>query len=159
MEEQTLRQQLIKHLEGGDAFMTVDQMVKEIPFDKLGTVPDGLPYSFYQQFYHLRFAQYDILDFSRNPDYESLDWPDDYWPGEAGPENKKEWEELKEKFFSERSQLADLIADTGKDLFEAFPHGTGQTLLREAILAIEHNAYHTGQLLIILRLLGCHKDD
>ncbi len=158
MAQQTdyIRQQLVKHIKGGTAFMPIEEMLKDIPFQKLGVVPEHLPYSFWQQFYHLRFAQYDILDFSRNPDYESAQWPKDYWPENEAPENEAEWKALVNRFFSERQEFIDLLLDPANDLYVPFPHGNGQTLYREAILIIEHNAYHTGQLLIILRLLGLH---
>jgi uncharacterized damage-inducible protein DinB len=152
-----LREQLIKHLQGGQAYMPLKHMLKEIPFDQLGIKPDGLPYSLYQQFYHIRLAQHDILEFSRNPEYESPDWPENYWPKQQAPADEQEWKQLVEGYFDERQQLCDLISDTGNDLFTPFPHGSGQTLLREALLVIEHTSYHTGQLLLILRLLGLHE--
>ncbi|MGK7392577.1 MAG: DinB family protein [Candidatus Cyclobacteriaceae bacterium M2_1C_046] len=151
-----LRDQLIKHVKGGEAFMPITEMLKKITFNKLGFKPDGLPYSFYQQFYHLRFAQYDILEFSRNPDYKGFSWPDDYWPEKTAPENEKEWDDLVTDYFKEREEFCSLLSDDKNDLFKPFPHGSGQTLLREALLIIEHSSYHTGQLLVILRLLKLH---
>ncbi|MEQ9442913.1 MAG: DinB family protein [Cyclobacteriaceae bacterium] len=151
-----LRQQLIKHLEGGEAFTPIDEIIRNISFEKLGIVPDNLPYSFWQQFYHLRFAQYDILDFCRNPNYTTMKWPDDYWPDEPAPKSEQAWDDTVKAYFSERDEMAGLISDPKNNLFEPLPHGSGQTLLREALLVIEHTAYHTGQMLIILRLLGLY---
>nr|WKN39764.1 DinB family protein [Tunicatimonas sp. TK19036] len=155
--DKQLRQQLVKHLEGGEAFTPVDEIIRNIPFEKLGVVSEDLPYSFWQQFYHLRFAQYDILDFCRNPDYTSHNWPDDYWPDEPAPKNQQTWDDTVKAYFTERDEMAALISDQNNDLLAPLPHGSGQTLLREALLVIEHTAYHTGQLLIILRLLGLYK--
>ncbi|MEK6478455.1 DinB family protein [Catalinimonas sp. 4WD22] len=155
--DQQLREQLIQHLQGGQAFMPIKNIVKEISFDQLGIVPEGLPYSFYQLFYHIRLAQYDILEFSRNPDYNSPDWPEGYWPEEKAPADEQTWHQLVDAYFKERQQLYDIIANPDHDLFAPIPHGSGQTLLREAILVVEHSAYHTGQLLLILRLLGLHQ--
>lgn len=149
-----LRQQLVKHLEGGEAFVPIDKIVQDIPFPQVGVVPEKLPYSAWQQFYHLRFAQYDILDFCRNPDYTPVRWPDDYWPEAPAPKNRQEWNNTVEAYFEERKEMAGLISDPENDLYAPIPHGSGQTLLREALLVIEHTAYHTGQLLLILRLLG-----
>lgn len=155
--DQQLRQQLVKHLEGGEAFTPVDDIIQNIPFEKLGFVPESLPYSFWQQFYHMRLAQYDILDFCRNPDYTAITWPDDYWPDEPTPKNQQEWDDTVKTYFTERDEMAKLISDSKNDLFAPLPHGSGQTLLREALLVIEHTAYHTGQMLIILRLAGLYK--
>ncbi|MDF9798687.1 putative damage-inducible protein DinB [Catalinimonas alkaloidigena] len=155
--DQQLREQLVRHLQGGQAFLPVEHLLKEISFDQLGIVPEGIPYSFYQQFYHMRIAQYDILEFSRNPDYVAPDWPDDYWPEQSAPADEQEWKQLVDHYFEERQQLCELVSDPKNDLFAPFPHGSGQTLLREAILVVEHSAYHSGQLLLILRLLGLHE--
>ena len=149
-----LRQQLIKHLEGGEAFAPVDTFVREIPFEQLGVVPSNLPYSLWQQFYHLRFAQYDILDFCRNPDYTAVQWPDDYWPDEPAPKNQQKWDETLNAYFSERAEMTELIANVENDLMAPIPHGDSQILLREVLLMIEHTAYHTGQMRVIFRLLN-----
>ena len=155
-DDNIIRKQLVKHIKGGDAFMTIDEVVNKPAFADISVVPEGLPYSFYQLFYHIRLAQHDIIEFSRNPNYQSLEWPKDYWPEPAGPESKKSWEELKALYFNERNHFCEFILDTTNDLQQPFAHGTGQNLLREALLVVEHTAYHTGQLLIVLRLLGKH---
>ena len=154
---QQLRKQLIKHLEGGEAFTPIDVILDEMPFDKAGIIPEGLPYSFWQQLYHLRFAQFDILDFSRNPGYTAREWPADYWPPKPAPKDEQEWKDTITGYFEERRLLAAMLSDPNHDLLKPIPHGTGQTLLREVLLVIEHTAYHTGQMLIILRLLGLHR--
>lgn len=149
----TLGEQLVSHIRGGKAFIPVENIINKIAFDKVGLVPGEIPYSFYQQFYHLRLAQYDIMEFTRNPNYTFLNWPDEYWPSNPKPVNKQEWQQLVENFFFERREFCEYIIEHAHDLYLPIPHGSGQTLLREALLVIEHNAYHTGQLLIILRLL------
>lgn len=154
--DKNLRDQLIKHINGGEAFMPLEKVLEEITFDNLGIQPEGLPYSFYQQFYHLKFAQYDILEFSRNPDYKKIKWPDDYWPEKTAPDDEQEWENLFNAYFKEREEFCSLLSDPDNDLYKPFPQGSGQTLLREALLIIEHSSYHIGQLLVILRLLKLH---
>lgn len=156
-EENAIRKQLVKQIQGGEAFTPVEELLKEISYEQLGILPEGLPYSFYQLFYHIRLAQYDILEFSRSPEYQSPDWPEGYWPTREAPASKQEWQELVSSYFRERKQLSEFIAEPANDLLKPFPHGSGQTLLREALLVIEHTAYHTGQLLVVLRLLGLHK--
>lgn len=151
------REQIVQQLEGGHAFLKIEDLLDEIDFNDLGKRPAGLPYSFYEQFFHIRVAQYDILDFTRNPDYEPREWPEDYWPLEAAPESKEEWEEQKKSFFKERDEMMNLILDEANGLNKPLEHGEGQTLLRESLLVLQHNAYHTGQLAILFRLLNAGK--
>jgi uncharacterized damage-inducible protein DinB len=148
------REQIVQQLEGGQAFLKVEELLEEVNFKDLGKRPAGLPYSFYEQFFHMRVAQYDILDFTRNSYYEPLVWPDDYWPMSSEPESEEEWENLKKSFFKERDEMMNLILDEGNGLHAEIKHGEGQTLMREALLVLQHNAYHTGQLAIIFRLLN-----
>lgn len=156
-EDQLLRQQLAKHLKGGEAFLPLEQFIEKMPWDKAGIVSEGLPYSFWQQLWHTRFAQLDILNFSRSPAYSAPAWPGDYWPADPAPASEQQWKEMIDAYISERDELIKLVLNPEVSLFEPFPHGSGQTLLREALLVIEHSAYHTSQMLIILRLLGLYK--
>ncbi|MFO8147984.1 MAG: DinB family protein [Bacteroidota bacterium] len=151
-----IRKQLSKHLKGGAAFVPVEEMLKMITFDSLGERPGKLPYSFYELFYHIRFAQKDILDYCSAEKYESHNWPDDYWPKEKAPESQTDWEQLKTDYFKERQQLADFLLNPKNDLLNPVRKGTKHSLLREILLVIEHTAYHNGQLLIILRQLGLY---
>lgn len=149
-----LRKQLVNHLKGGNAFATIEKIVEEIPFDKVGIVPENLPYSFYQQFYHIRIAQLDIFDYCRDEDYKAPNWPDDYWPQNAEPKDESEWNELVQNYFEERNQFCDYIMDSSNDLFAPFESNKNHNLFREAQLVIEHTSYHTGQLYIIKRFLS-----
>lgn len=155
--EKQLRAQLVNHLIGGEAFAPIAKLLEKMPFQKAGIVPAGLPYSFWQQFYHLKFTQADILEFSRNKNYKYPQWPEDYWSSASAPGNKQEWDQNIQTYFEERQQFCDLISESENSLFQPFTHGSGQTLLREALLVIEHTAYHTGEMLVILRLLGLHE--
>lgn len=152
-DQQPLRKRLVRHLKGGEAFSPIDQVVERVPFHQVGIVPDGLPYSFYQQFWHIRFAQYDILEYCRAQAYQAPEWPDDYWPGETAPESEQSWEELKQSYFEDRQAFCKMLLDPSNDLFEPFPSDSDHTLLRQSELVIEHTAYHTGQLYLIARLL------
>lgn len=152
-----LRQKLAEHLEGGEAFNPIEGLLDKIPFDKAGIIPHPLPYSLWQQLYHIRYTQHDILEFSRDPNYKTPIWPDDYWPSNSSPTSEEAWEALKKSYFQEKADFIRLIKDESVDLFKPFQHGEGQTLFREALLIIEHTAYHTGQLLILMRMLGLYK--
>lgn len=152
------RQQLVKHLRGGEAFMPIDDIIDKIPFGKLGDRPSDLPYSIYEIFYHVKYAQKDILDFCVSGTYKTPNWPDDYWPASPAPESEAAWNNLKSDYFKEREELASFILDESNDLLSPVQNAKDQTLLREALLVVEHTAYHTGQLLIISRLLGVYSE-
>lgn len=149
-----LREYLLKLLEGGQAHIEFERAVDGIPFDHLGKRPGGVPYSLWQQVEHLRIAQRDILEFSRDPDYESPDWPDGYWPDWPAPESQQQWETTLEAFYADHREMVALVADSGRDLLDPFPWGDGQTLFRQAVLIVDHNAYHIGQIVVIRKLLG-----
>ncbi|MAN26099.1 MULTISPECIES: DinB family protein [Mesonia] len=151
-----MKEQLIKHLQGGEAFTPIDQILEEITFEKLGERPYGLPYSFYELFYHIVFAQQDIFEYISNNNYKAPKWPDGYWPKEQAPNNEQAWEDLKNKFFKDREELIKLIQQSETDLNQTIKNSDKHSLFRELLLIVEHNAYHTGQLLIILRLLNLH---
>ena len=152
-----LRQQLAKHIDGGEAFKPIETVLDKIPYDKTGIIPDPLPYSIWQQLYHIRYSQLDILKFSRDPNYKAPNWPDDYWPSNPSPATEEEWKALKKSYFQEKEDFIRLIKDESLDLFSPLQHGDGQTLFREALLIIEHTAYHSGQLLMMMRLLELYE--
>jgi uncharacterized damage-inducible protein DinB len=154
--ENSLRSQLALHLKGGMAFLPIDTLIHEIPFERLSAVPENLPYSLWQQFWHMMYAQKDILEFCIKSEYKEPAWPDDYWPENYGPENKEEWDTAVRQFFDDRNRLIELVRDESADLFAPLKNDSSKNLFREVMLVIEHNAYHTGQMLVIARLLGLH---
>jgi hypothetical protein len=150
----SLREHLVKLLSWEDAHASFDAAVAELPPDRRGTAPAGLPYSPWQLVEHLRITQHDILDFCRNPEYEELSWPDDYWPRSADPPSDAAWAESIVQFRRDRAGLEELARDQSLDLEAPLPHGSGQTYLRELLLAADHAAYHVGELVVVRRLLG-----
>jgi len=152
-----LREQLRKLLDWQDAHVGFDRAVDGIPPDLRGQKPAGAPYSPWQLLEHLRLAQYDILDFCRNPQYQEMKWPDDYWPASAAPASAADWDASVKQFREDRKAFQDLAADPKIDLFAKIPHGQGQTYLREILLEADHAAYHIGELVVVRRLLGAWK--
>lgn len=149
-----LRNRLVQHIKGGEAFTTVGNLLQKIAFDQLGKIPEGLPYSFYQLFWHIRFAQLDILEYCLGEDYQTPKWPDDYWPQQQAPANKEDWKGLKSAYFNEREALCDIVRDTSNNLMEPLPQNPDHNLIRQIEIVIEHTAYHTGQLHMLYRLLN-----
>ncbi len=157
--DRELRERLIAHIDGGEAFLNLEHLLERIPFHKLGERPPAIPYSLYEQFYHLYIAQKDLLEYAKDPFCESPNWPEEYWPDQVAPASEEEWEELQKAFFQDRYAFQLLLRDTEQDLTKPFENGSGHTLYRQALLMIEHAAYHTGQLWIIMRQLGLHGQD
>lgn len=153
-----MRNQLAKHLKGGEAFQSIDHFLDKIPFDKLGVRPNELPYSFYELFYHIVFAQKDILDFMVADSYQAPKWPDAYWPENQTPKSKKEWQVLISDYTNNRQQLVDFVKNKENDMSQPVKNGKQETLFREVLLVLEHTAYHTGQLAILSRLLSTHDE-
>lgn len=153
-----MRNQLAKQLKGGEAFQSIDHFLDQIPFDKLGVRPNKLPYSFYELFYHIAFAQKDILEFVVADVYQTPRWPTDYWPKKQAPKDENQWENLVSDYRKSRQELIDFVQNEENDLSKPVKNGAEETLLREVLLVLEHTAYHTGQLVIILRLLGLQKE-
>ena len=108
---------------------------------------------------HIRIAQRDILDFSRGGDYEELNWPADYWPAAPKPPSASDWDESVTAVKTDLAALKALVEDPKSDLFAPFPWGDGQTLLREALLVADHNAYHLGEMMVLKRILGVLKSE
>jgi hypothetical protein len=159
MSEALLRDLLARILTWEDAHASFDAAVADVPPDARGRQPDQVPYSPWQLVEHLRIAQHDILDFCRNADYEKLTWPEDYWPASPAPPSDAAWDESISQFRADRLALERLAADTSIDLAARIPHGSGQTYLREILLAADHAAYHVGQLVLVRRLLGVWRSD
>jgi hypothetical protein len=152
--DKVLRERLVMLLRGGQAFQPLDELLKGITVEAAGKTVQGLPYTLWQLVDHLRFALLDILDFSRNPDYQEPNWPDDYWPKEKAPADQAALDKSIQAIKTGMEEMIRLVEDPDNDLYTPFPHGNGQTLLREAMLVAEHNAYHLGQIVLMRRLLG-----
>jgi hypothetical protein len=149
----SLREHLVKLLTGGQAHTDFETAVAKLLPEHQGRKPPGAPHSPWQLLEHLRIAQRDILEFSRNPGHVSPKWPDGYWPKEDAPPEDESWERSLEDFRSDLEAFRRLVKDPATDLYAPIPGGTGQTVLREGMLIADHNAYHVGQLVLIRRLL------
>jgi hypothetical protein len=155
--DSALRDQIRTLLDWEDAHVGFDTAVEGVPASKRGLVPDGLPHSLWQLVEHMNRAQHDILDFCRNPHYEELTFPDDYWPEAPEPPDGAAWDAAIAAIRADIGELKAMAADPAIDLFARIPHGSGQTYLRELLLVADHNAYHVGEIVLTRRLLGIWK--
>ncbi len=152
--DKQLREHLVYLLDGGGAHAKFGDVVNDIPENLRGVKADGLPHSAWMLLEHLRIAQWDILEFSRNPKHESPKWPEGYWPRAEAPPSTAAWNTSIRQFRKDLKAMQDLVTRPKTDLYARIAWGDGQTVLREALLAADHNAYHIGQLVDLRRLLG-----
>jgi hypothetical protein len=157
IDDSAVRDLVSRLLAWEDAHVGFDKAVNGIPVALRGKRPSRLPYSPWQLIEHMRITQHDILDFCRNPSYQQNTWPEAYWPSSAAPPSARSWTESIRQYRADRQALQDLAGDPTIDLAAKIPHGSGQTYLREIILAADHTAYHVGELLVVRRLLGIWK--
>ena len=144
--------ELKKLINGGTAHVGFDDAVANLPYNLISERPHQLPYSIWQLVSHIRIAQWDMLEFSKNGNHQSPKWPNEYWPKESGPKNETEWEECLNEIKTDRQAFIQLLET--EDLFEKIPHGSGQNILREALQIADHNSYHIAEIIVIRRLLG-----
>lgn len=155
--DKNLIDNLIDLIAKGNAHASLDNALEDMPFSLLGERPNNLPYSIWQLAEHIRIAQWDILEFSKNAKHVSPKWPDEYWPKEIKPQSESAWESCVDAIKAGRKEFINLIENAGDDLYKPFKHGDGQSLLKEALVLADHNSYHTGEIIIIRRLLNAWK--
>jgi hypothetical protein len=152
--DKQLRDHVLYLLNGGGAHASFDAAIKDLPEKLRGVKPNGFPHSAWMLLEHLRLAQSDILEFSRNAKHKSPPWPEGYWPETDAPESDAAWNKSVQQFRKDLKTMQELVANPKTDLFARIPWGDGQTILREALLVADHNAYHVAQLIDVRRLLG-----
>jgi Mn-containing catalase len=156
--DRSLREHLLYLLQGGGAHAKFDDAIADIPEKARGKKPSGLPHSPWMLLEHLRIAQRDILEFSRTEEHASPEWPKGYWPETEAPPTATAWNASIKQFRADLKAMEDLVKDPKTDLFAKIAWGDGQTILREALLVADHNAYHIAQIVDARRLLGVWPD-
>ena len=152
--DKVLRDQLVKLLDGGEAHLEWRKAFAQMPYELQGAKADGAPHTAWQLLEHMRIAQWDILEFSRNPKHVSPQFPGGYWPPTDAPPSAEAWEKSVKVFGHDLDEMKKLVRDSRTNLFQRIAHGEGQTILREALLTADHNAYHMGQLVLLRKMLG-----
>jgi hypothetical protein len=152
--DKNLRQHLVDLLRGGNAHAKFNDVIEDFPAELRGQKPANLPHSAWTLLEHLRIAQRDILEFSRNRKHKSPDWPAGYWPATDDPPTAAQWNASIKQFEADLKEMEELVKNPKTDLFAKIPWGDGQTILREALLVADHNAYHLAQIVDVRRLLG-----
>jgi DinB superfamily len=151
--DESIRKHVLYLLRGGGAHLSFDDFVKSFPPDLCNRQVEGLPYTPWQVLEHMRLAQWDILEFSRDESHVSPEFPKGYWPNSEDLGSPALWQETIEKFRNDLQQMETLVEDPSTNLHAKIPHGDGQTILREALLIADHNAYHLGVLAVMARIV------
>jgi len=152
--DQVLRQHLLYLLKDGGAHAKFEDVIKNFPENQRGKKVENFPHTAWMLLEHMRIAQWDILEFSRNRDHASPKWPEGYWPEAEAPSSAAAWTKSLQGFRKDLKAMEDLVANPKTDLYAPIPWADGQTVLREAMLVADHNAYHLGQLVMLSRQLG-----
>lgn len=153
-----LREHVIDLLDSNHAHLRFDEVIADWPVNQRFRKPPQAPHTPWQLLEHLRICQWDILEFSRNPEHQSPPFPEGYWPKAAQPPDEEAWDRSVAAFRADLQAMQDLVGDDSVDLLAPLPHGSGQTILREALLLADHNAYHVGQLALLRKQLSAWPD-
>jgi len=152
--DEALREHVLKLLSGKEAHVEFDAAIGDWPVQLAGAKVANFPHTAWMLLEHMRIGQWDILEFSRNPKHVSPKWPEGFWPTSEAPASEKAWTNSIAEFKKDMRAMEQLVANRKSDLFAKFPWGTGQTLLREALLVADHNSYHLGQLVMLRKCMG-----
>jgi hypothetical protein len=152
--DRELRQHLLYLLKESGAHATFDAVIGDWPVQLAGVKVANFPHTAWMLVEHLRIAQEDILEFSRNPKHVSPAWPEGYWPSSEAPPNEQAWKASIAAVKDGQRATEKLIADPKINLYAKLPWGDGQTVLREVLLLADHNAYHVGQLAMLRKSIG-----
>ena len=153
-DDQAIRDHVLKLLKGRQGHVDCETVLANLPQEFQGKKPEGAPHTPWQLLEHMRIAQWDILEFSRDSEHVSPKFPEGYWPDSEAPPDDNAWQTSVASLGANLQAMADLVADPSTDLYAPIPHGSGQTILRNALLIADHNAYHLGQLVLVRRLLN-----
>jgi len=156
--DNALREHVLYLLDGEGAHAGFEKTVKAMPFELQGKRPANLPHSPWELLEHMRIAQWDILEYTRDAAHASPKFPDGYWPKDPAPPDERAWHKSVQEFRADLKAMAAIVADESNDLLAPIPHTEGKSILREALVLADHNSYHLGQLVLVRRLLGAWND-
>ncbi len=152
-EDKHIRETLLSFLQGGNAYMPFSEIVSDFPEEQMNVLFPNGTYTPWALLEHIRITQWDILDFIKNPNYQEMSWPNDYWPKSKNKATKKDWEKTVSQYKEDLAELEKIVKNPKTDLYAKIPKGTGQTIFREILLVCDHNAYHLGEFAIMRQVL------
>jgi len=155
MNEDIVKEQVVGRLSGKGAHAPTSAALEGVPFDKLGIIPKGSDYSIYQLAWHLILEQSEMIAYSKDTNHKGPKWPHGYWPKNSAPESEEEWNSLVKQFKEDNKTFIEMISKG--NLTDELPGkvGTGHTLIRQALITADHTSYHTGQIILLRKILDC----
>lgn len=156
MSDQETRSTLAKLLRQSHSHAGLSRALEGFPVDLAGRRVEGFSHAAWEQVEHLRLAAEDLLSYCLDADYQELGWPDGYWPESAEPPSEEAWFESVRQLLAATEALAVLVENPEHDLYARVPtaekdhHHT----LRAALILLDHNGYHAGQLITLRIALG-----
>ncbi len=153
-DDSIVREQLLALLRGGNAHMTFESAVSDFPEEHLNTPPPSVPYTPWHLLEHLRIAQWDILEFIRDPNHKSPNWPEGYWPERDEKADPSKWDETVQAFRRDLQALQEIVEDPQTELYAPIPHAPDYTIFREILVVADHNAYHIGEFAILRQVMS-----
>lgn len=154
MADQIIREHAVYLLQGGGAHASLSDVLSDVPAELQGKTEPQIPHSLWMLVDHMRICAWDIVEFTRDSSHVSPVFPDGYWPTQSSPPDEEAWNSSLASLKRHTVEMIEMVSDPSLDLLTPIPHGTGQTILREALLLADHNAYHLGQAVYLRRLLG-----
>jgi hypothetical protein len=142
-----------RSLDWEEAHASFDKAVANFPEHLRGKRPPNFPHSGWELLEHIRIAQDDLADFMERADYHQVKWPDDYWPKSPEPPSAEAWDASVARVIKDRDHIKEIAKRPSIELTANIPWGTGQTYLRTILVAVDHTAYHVGQILAVRKLL------
>ncbi len=152
--DKMIREQLVDLLRGGNAHMSFHEAVSGLPLKEMNRRLPNATYTIWHLLEHMRIAQWDILEFVRNPDHVSPPFPDGYWPKVDEMAIETQWKKTVKDFEADLKAMEKLVKDPSTDLFGPIPHAKDYTVFLEVLTLADHNSYHAGEFVSIRRLLS-----
>lgn len=154
MKDDELRKILLRFLNGGEAHFTLEDAIRDFPMKLINAFPPKVPYTFWNLLEHIRIAQWDILEYIRNPKHVSPEWPEGYWPKKREKADKSMWEKTIKGYQGDLRALKRIVSDPKVDILKPIAHMQGNTITREIILVVDHGAYHIGEFSILRQAMN-----
>jgi hypothetical protein len=152
--DDVLRKQLSDLLHGGNAHAPFERVVADFPVEAYNRPVPGGTYTPWHLLEHLRIAQWDILEFIRDPKHVSPPWPAGYWPAKDVLTDEAQWKRTIAQFEADLQDLEDLVVNPATRLTAEIPHAPGYNILREILVVSDHNAFHLGEFSILRQAMG-----
>lgn len=152
--DEAIRKELLTLLQGAHAHMSPAEVLAGFPLEHVNDKPPNSPYSCWHILEHMRIAQWDIVEFIRDPAHVSPEYPEGYRPRPESRTDEAGWRSSAERLLKDLAALEDMVRDPRNDLFAPIPHAPDYTLFQEALTAADHLSYHMGELAMMRQVLG-----